>query len=385
MPLNASPSFNTRIPPAILRSVVSTSELPAYLTKALDGIIKEYKPLSRRRGNNDAAERRVLVKFGDKMLRRMGFTSATLEAVSALHSLELAGWGGRQDHFFHSFQNYLFGLLAVGGLRAAFEDSQNASNLHWSVDPCAVWMLTALYHDVGYGIQALPSIFRGAMGFEDSEGKAESARADFLREVPCQVALRQIASLMAWLLDSTVASTGWMPPMPNTKRTVKENAMEQALKDNFMESHGAAGAIRLYSDLGSAIDRMTNGPKRNLLRQTMLLACVSIPFHDFKFRRAVRNRCERCSIPVEVMPYAATLCFIDSIQDDRRNLEHVTDRLRFLEKLIVERPATVKAKVNRPAKAEDTLWKIVEACDVLGHLVQSPSVLNFKYPLWMAG
>jgi hypothetical protein len=84
------------------------------------------------------------------------------------------------------------------------------------------------------------------------------------------------------------------------------------------------------------------------------------------------------------MPFAALISFIDSIQDDRRDLECVSEEIRFLEHILVERPATVQAIVNKDAlKIESLLWKVVEVKDVLAHLNQSPESLFFKYPAWM--
>jgi hypothetical protein len=84
------------------------------------------------------------------------------------------------------------------------------------------------------------------------------------------------------------------------------------------------------------------------------------------------------------MPYAATLAFIDSLQDDRRDLSQLTPRDRFLESLIVRKPSSVAAKVNMMALHDkDILWKVIEGRDVLAHLRQGPDTLNFEYPGWM--
>ena len=85
------------------------------------------------------------------------------------------------------------------------------------------------------------------------------------------------------------------------------------------------------------------------------------------------------------MPFAALLAFVDSIQDDRRDLESVKEEVRFLERILVLEPATVTAEVNVHAlPTQSLLWKAVEARDVLAHLSQDPASLYFKYPDWMA-
>jgi hypothetical protein len=84
------------------------------------------------------------------------------------------------------------------------------------------------------------------------------------------------------------------------------------------------------------------------------------------------------------MPFAALLAFVDSIQDDRRDLEGLKEEVRFLERILVKKPATVTAKVNmRSLPPQSLLWKAVEARDVLAHLSQDPASLYFKYPDWV--
>ena len=86
------------------------------------------------------------------------------------------------------------------------------------------------------------------------------------------------------------------------------------------------------------------------------------------------------------MPFAATLAFIDSIQDDMRDIEQLNDRIRFLEKLLIRRPYDVCAKLNPDGlREEEVLWKIIEARDVLAHLQQDKDTLTFTYPQWLVG
>ena len=88
---------------------------------------------------------------------------------------------------------------------------------------------------------------------------------------------------------------------------------------------------------------------QQVVEQTVLLACCSAPFHDFHFRDCVRDTCGQCDIPTEVMPFAGLLAFVDSIQDDRRDLRGLRNELCFLEKLLIRDPALISADVNRNA------------------------------------
>src|SRR5207244_4130406 len=115
-------------------------------------------------------------------------------------------------------------------------------------------------------------------------------------------------------------------------------------------------------------------------------ACCSIPFHDWSFRSDLRESCGSCRFATVAMPFAALLAFIDSIQDDQRDLEGVEKAVLVLEELLIQDPATVFAKINPDALGDAGLLdKIIEARDVLAALDQAPTDLYFKYPEWMAG
>jgi hypothetical protein len=111
-----------------------------------------------------------------------------------------------------------------------------------------------------------------------------------------------------------------------------------------------------------------------------------MPFHDWHFRKCVREQCGTCHIPVATLPFAALLAFVDSIQEDRRDLVGLQNELHFLKRLLIEAPATVTARVDRNAIADTSvLWKLIEARDVRASLRHAPDGLAFAYPEWMAG
>jgi sulfur carrier protein ThiS len=89
-------------------------------------------------------------------------------------------------------------------------------------------------------------------------------------------------------------------------------------------------------------------------------------------------------MPVGALPFAALLAFIDSIQDDRRNLEAVKEAVLILKKLLITPPRTVAADINIDAlTGQQLLDKIMEGRDVLAALDQRNNTLSFKYPSWV--
>jgi hypothetical protein len=311
----------------------------------------------------------------------MGFDRGSMPEV--LRRLEKARYGGPKDHFFHSFQNFFFGLIAVLVLPDKFNLCQTIAKLHFTVDPFHVWFVTALWHDAGYGIAHFDDLAEDvfAAGASDT---GEHGRAEFLRSSIVQEALLVISALMVRLLQPSKARTQWLPPQIGHRRSPEHKKISLAIRDSVIQQdHGGASALRLYAEFMPMIKR-TSAEKQLILKQIMYLSCGSAPFHDWAFRECVRQRCGEYRIPTEAMPYASLLAFVDSIQDDRRDLTGVHEELSFLQRLSVGHPAIVSAEVDTAAlKREAILPKLVEARDVLATLEQSPDTLFFQYPHWM--
>ncbi len=376
----------TRIPTDLLDELALLPDLPKGLSDLVCELSRQYKPLKKRAAFDDTREEKILLGFATKVLAQMGLAPEKISAAQLVRTLEGGGLGARRDHFFHSFQNFFLGLLAVAKLRSSFEVYKDEAMVHWNVDPFHVWFLTALWHDVGYSFQKFDSIIHAALGFSPNDETVNNFKEQFLRQDLTQTALAVISSLMSRLLYPSRARSEWMPPPSvNANLGAHASTVHQALSTNVRRSHGAVGALRLYCDYSADLDRM-EPEHRDLLRQTVLIACSSMPFHDWSFRADVRVLCGQCRFRTHSLPFAALLAFVDSIQDDRRDLAGAREAVLILEELLISQPATIEAQVNRHALNDrDLLEKIIEARDVLAALDQNEGGLFFKYPEWMVG
>jgi hypothetical protein len=376
----------SRVPLDLLKEVEDLSTLPTELITALTKLRKSYERMLKTNIDDNMEEERLLT-FAKDVLTHMGLDAAGIRAAKFVRTIEREHLGPGRDHFFHSFQNYFLGLTAIARLPQEFLTFKELAKVNWDVAAADVWFLTALWHDVGYAAQKFSNIFDAAFGsgeedIEELDIKDEGIQR-LLARPAAQHGIRAIASLMARLLNPLVARTQWLEPGPNSRLGGHADRIVDAIKQNFLKSHGALSAIRLYCDYNEALDNMVP-EKRELLRQTVLLACVSMPFHDFWFRKDMRDACSECKIRVAALPFAALLAFVDSIQDDRRNLAAVREALLILEKLLIVPPRTVEARINIDAlESQSLLDKIIEARDVLAALDQHPDEMEFKYPAWV--
>jgi hypothetical protein len=379
----AAPS---RVPLELLAAVGALTELPVELTASLKALTKTYAEALNEGKCDDPWEERTLLSFARNVLTQMGLDPTQIKATAMIRTLEREQMGAPRDHFFHSFQNYFLGLTAIAQLKREFLSFKTLAKVNWNVEPANVWFLTALWHDVGYAGQEYSNVYAGAFGQQEDEEQAE-IKADAIQRLldrpQARAGIRSMASLMDRLLKPSSATTGWMPPGERTVLSEHAKLVEKAIHRNVLKSHGVLSALRLFVDYMDDIDRMEPG-SQDVLKQTVLLACSSMPFHDFWFRLHIREECRECKMPVGALPFAALLAFVDSIQDDRRNLEAVKESVLILKTLLIAAPRTVEADINIDAlTGQQILDKIMEGRDVLAALDQKKKTLNFKYPSWV--
>ncbi len=376
---------STRIPQALLREIAKTPSLRGPMKRNIKRLQEAYSRFTSV-DKRDEEEQAALTEFRAYALKQMGFCAGLSDTLAMVRKLENAGWGADRDHYFHSYQNFFFGLYVVLRLLDHFELYRAAAKVDWSVDPLHVWLLVSLWHDVGYGVSHHDSVSADAFGVELGEEHAEATIAEYLAHPTIQEAMLHISALISRLLNPAAAGTAWLPPTKCPRKNSPADRIRSALIESVKDDgHGAPSSLRLYADLIPAANRMA-AEKRTTLSQIVLLAGASLPFHDDNFRLQMRAKYGAFQVSTEVMPFAALLAFVDSIQDDRRDLEGVKEEVRFLQRMLVQTPATVTARVDKAALPCDSLlWKAVEARDVLACLSQSTAGLFFKYPDWMAG
>jgi hypothetical protein len=299
-----------------------------------------------------------------------------------IRRLEGGAAGARRDHFFHSFQNYFLGVGVIERLPQLFTV---CPALGWNIDPYDAWFFTVLWHDVGYSVQYSAESYEYVTGFRITDETAEGVKRSILESPNAQEAMRQIGHVMARLLGRAEASTALMPLRPQSHLAPDTQRVIEAIRANVLKSHGALGGIRLVEDFLDEIDA-TPSTERDRLLQAVLVAAASMPFHDMWFREHVRAQMGACVIHTRYMPFAALLAFVDSIQDDRRDLAGLQKARLILESVDIEQERLVKAVINCGGYSdEELLFKIVEARGVSDAIEGTADGLCFSYPAWLTG
>ncbi len=370
--------WESRISPKVLEECAACGDVNDELGNLLSALAKKYRSKSQW---NDDYEHKVLNKFFLDFAALNGLSEQVVRAQEVLHKLEQAGMGGDRDHYFHSFQNFFLGLLVVGTAKEYFGKWLVQSKLDWRMSFEFVWFLVCMWHDVGYSVQSLRKIENDIFGVDIDRGN--ESLSSYLSSGSVIEGKRIITSLAEHLLKKR-PTTSWMPPQLNGQRTPVERKLESSIDEDVRNGHGAASALRLYTDMQYFINKCAVQNKRNILMQAAWMAAVSIPFHDWYFRKCVREKCKICRIPSLTMPFAALLTFVDSIQEDRRGFEGISKDKVFLQRITLSNERIVSAEVDGSAlERESVIWKIVEATDVLAAIETNKKSIDIEYPTWL--
>ena len=372
--------MSPRVSQRCLREIMASKIENKWLKASLLQLTRKYNQLGKK--ITDDLEKEILIEFFSTIFKKQGFSHAPKTAIVVLRELEKGSMGGQRDHFFHSFQNFFFGLWVILNAKDKFVHALN--KLNWQIEPEFTWFLTALWHDVGYGIQRYADIYENLTGIEADPTIQEEHLKPFLDNEYIKEARIVLPSVVCYLCTIS-PRTSWLQPGIRHVKSNEEKLIEKAMMEDVFQSHGVVSMFKLYHTLKPYAEKLTNQEDRNLLEQSIFMAAASIPFHDWHFRKCMRAHFGKCKILLETMPFAGLLSFIDSIQDDRRDFDPNVVKAGVLADLSYNpENNTVSASVLESSLEDnDFIWKMIESRDVNATFVASNSSLVFSYPPWM--
>jgi len=294
-----------------------------------------------------------------------------------------------QDHFFHTFQNFLLGCIVVDNAKEHFvEFLESFFGAQGNLIPEHVWVLTALFHDVGYSAQRKAELDGYIMGIQENIDPLTGSVVGTPESVNLNLSFcwdndrtRSACNNLVHLFNHLNALSP-VTPWEINHRFEDEHPFRNALRANYNPPcHGVHSAFRLlletFSRLASYSGQRVSPRVEYPHIATAFLAAISIPFHDQAFRTALRKEGISC-LKTSRFPFAALLAFIDSIQDDRRQRDVPDPSNDILEGLEVN-GKTISAclDVSRLIDAQ-VLKKRTEATDIISFF--EADGLIYEYP-----
>jgi hypothetical protein len=274
-----------------------------------------------------------------------------------------------RDHYFHTFNNFLLGCIILDKCHDAFEEFRQSS-LHGA--DCSneyVWLLTVLFHDVGYPIQkrdeTLEMIY-GVPGIGAEQANAEKKQAWESPEY--RISRAQLVSLYDHLSQPNINS-GWSADVFG----VQNHPLDKALERSFLEKgHGAASCMRMLAGFFRNVPNSAG--QRQFLIRHIFLAGLSIPFHDWPVRKFLREL-GILKLRTSRFPFASLLMFVDSIQEDRRGNAQAPDILSGIDVENNRVEAQIQLDLLSGEKLKEKKREIMDVKDFL-----QEDLLYFDYP-----
>jgi len=269
--------------------------------------------------------------------------------------------GRFRDHYFHTFNTMMLGFMIIDKFYNRFDAL--AKKYGDDIVLEFTWILTSLYHDIGYPILLQPSLICQTYGVERENNPAlidDSIKQDRQNFWDCseyRFIVEVLNNLFSHITDNKREK--WVVDgFPHLSQSTK---FKDSVKISFVEeeAHGAAGALRLALLTNKHIKDIERNKDREFLYRHIMLASISILFHDSRVRDCFRkNSIEK--IKAENFPFSLLLTYVDILQDDRRHSTGSSSRPDIFKDINITGGKTIVAKLEERALTEGIKKKLFE-------------------------
>jgi hypothetical protein len=227
--------------------------------------------------------------------------------------------------------------------------------------PEFIWLLTSLYHDIGYPASRQEALTAEVFGLEEEIGDAVARQC--CRESRNSIWNTGDYTFVVDTLDNLFSHTRrgmrsrWVyDAFPRESHPSK---FKQSLKTSFIEdgAHGAIGALRLSLLMKQIIKQIRSANNRQFLYRHILIASLSILFHDQTVRRRFKDNSLK-QIEAKKFPLAVLLTYVDILQDERRDITGSSSLALF--KCIEKKEGKIVAVLEKNALTAATRQRLRE-------------------------
>lgn len=239
----------------------------------------------------------------------------------------MSGATHARDHFFHTFNNLFLGFHILGKLFGGrkiisevdrfIHNGAAAPKLNpWEI----LWFLTCLFHDPGYTAEKVWANFRFAFGVTPDSGDDEEIPEQMKKQIRNQWDSQYAKPRkdLHNLYNRSVRK--WRPPtLPHKSADVFDKAIQKAYFDGKQPSHSLISGLKLINACRTQKVPTVAAYSPDTALTACVIAALCMMFHDPKCRSAL----QAAGIPpiaFESLPYASVLMYVDSLQDDRRDI-----------------------------------------------------------------
>lgn len=260
-----------------------------------------------------------------------------------------------RDHYFHACNTMLIGFVIIDKLYPQFQSlcRKQGSNIVLEF----LWVITSLYHDIGHPASLQPQLIMATYDAADEKGLAETS-AKQTRQYYWDQRFTKASEVLENLFSHLRSDSDDAWVYDGFEYECTERGFIDGLRNAFVEdgSHGAQGALILLSRIDRLIKKVKKAQDRQFLYRHIVIAALSMLFHDAKVREVLRAK-GITNIRVADVPLGVLLAYVDIIQDDRRDITGIIARPDLFKGINVQENRIV-ATLNKDAMERSTCKKI---------------------------
>jgi len=266
-----------------------------------------------------------------------------------------------REHYFHAFNTMMLGFMIID----KFYDRFDALAKKYGDDIVLefLWILTSIYHDIGYPVLLQQSLIRQAYGLESEKNLQliddciKQNKQELWKSPDYNFVLTVLNNLFCHITDSEQGK--WV--FNGFLRLPRSTKFNDSMKISFVEeeTHGTAGALRLALLINKHIKDMERNKDREFLYRHIMIASISMLFHDSKVRDCFRKNSIK-KIKAENFPFSLLLTYVDILQDDRRDLTASSSRPDILKDINIADGGKIVAKLEEETLTEGVKKKLFE-------------------------
>jgi len=371
IPKKTSASYGGHYPLWVIKEITNIKMGNSIFRTILKDFARGYFGL-KRKGQLDEQKEEALVKNTILALLRSDtrYTSG-VESLEILSRFEVF-FANIRDHYFHSFHIYLLGLLILDHYKEDF------SLYYKTVFPKYpgfsiefLWLLTAIFHDVGYPIAKFEDLKEDIFGTPITMLEKETASVwdnEIYKEN-----LKQLISLFKFSLSDKKHKIDWYPEVFGSK----DPHLERIFRKSFSDAHGVAGCFRFLVHIFYEAVQEEDQARKVFLVNHIYPAALSISLHDRIFRERL-TEIGVTKIKLSRFPFAVLLGYLDSLQEDRRDRFLCVESPELLQGF--EYNGKVVASINEGlAETYPRLGKLKAECRDFINFVECDGI-KFQYP-----
>ena len=348
--------------PNILEYLSSCKNLKGKIGDLIKEFSKRY--LSEQPAGN--SEKEMIKEFMEKILtcdERFKLGADPINFMAEIEKIIATFEQNRiRDHFFHAFNTMMLGFMIIDKFYDKFDALAKKDGSDIVLE--FIWILTSLYHDIGYPVLFQRSLFCETYGLYGEQSLQVSDKClqqdrqnlwDYSKDY--SFAITVLDSLFSHITNH-VPEKWVFDGFPHQNQ---QTAFKDIMKTSFVEegAHGAVGALKLALLTSQLVSSIERNPDREFLYRHIMLASMSILFHDSKVRDCFRNNSIQ-NIKAEDFPFLVLLTYVDILQDDRRDLTGSSSRPDIFKDVEIVNNIEIVAKLNKEVLEESVKQKLRE-------------------------